>query len=237
MKLPSLLKMLKAGLHFGHKESKRHPSMKDYIFTAKAGIHIINLEKTQKLLQEALDFAKKQVAEGKNILLVGTKSQVKKILKKTAEEISMPYVTEKWVAGTLTNWPVISRQVRKIKKMIEEKEKGEWEKYTKKEQQQKKSELSQKQVVYQGLLNLEKIPDIVFLIDTKEEKTALNEAVRKKIPLVAICDTNSNSNLIDYPIPANDDATLGLQMIMDLMVNAVKDGQKEQGKTPEKESA
>jgi len=228
MQIPSLLEMLKAGLHFGHKESKRHPSMKDYIFTTKGGIHIIDLEKTQKLLAEALNFIKQQAAQGKILLLVGTKSQVQKIIQKNAEVLKLPYIVEKWVAGTLTNWPIVSRQVRKIKKMIEEQEKGEWLKYTKKEQQQKQGELKQKQALYQGLFTLETIPDLIFIIDTKKEKTALLEARRKNIPIIAVCDTNSNANLIDYPIPANDDSTLGLEMIVGLIAEAVTEGRQEE---------
>lgn len=221
VKMPSLLELLKSGVHFGHHTSKWHPNMKKYIFTERSDIHIIDLEKTIKQFQQALDFLEKTAEKGGKILLFGTKKQIASKIKEKAESIGMPYVIDKWVGGTLTNWSVIFRQIKKMKKMEEEKEKGDWEKYTKKEQIILRDKLDRLNKLFGGLRSLEKPPQAVFLVDMKEGKTAILECRKVDIPTVALCDTNADPSKVTYPIPANDDALKALNIMVDLIAEAV----------------
>ncbi len=220
-----LEEMLKAGLHFGHRVSKWHPKMEPYIFGAKNGIHIINLEKTAENLKIALDFIKKISSEGKTILFVGTKPQIKEIVKKGAIEAKMPYVTERWLGGTITNFPSISKTIKKYVELKKQKEKGGFEKFVKKEQVKLNKELERMEKKFGGIATLKNIPDALIILDTKEEKTAVREAKNKKVPIIALCDTNLNPEGIDYIIPGNDDSIKGVQLITDIFVDAIKDGQ------------
>ncbi len=224
MKIPSIEELLKAGMHFGHRTSKWHPKMEPFIFGSRKGIHIIDLRKTQVMLEAALEYLKKQAQEGKSILLVGTKMQVKKILKKTAEETNMPYVSERWLGGLLTNFAVIRNLVRKLKDLIEKRDSGKLDKYTKKERLDFDREIAKLETNVGGLVSLTKTPDIIFIWDIKKEKTAFAEALKKKIPLVAVCDTNVNPDGVKYIIPANDDATKGIKLVMGLVKEAMLEG-------------
>ncbi|MFH1773084.1 MAG: 30S ribosomal protein S2 [Patescibacteria group bacterium] len=224
MKIPTIEEMLKAGMHFGHRTSKWHPKMEPFIFIVRKGIHIINLVKTQKLLNEALEYLKKSTSEGKIILLVGTKTQVKKVLKKVAEEVGAPYVSEHWLGGFLTNFPVIRNLIRKYKDLLEKRTTGKLDKYTKKERLDFDRKIIKLEINVGGLANLTKVPDIVFIWDIKKERTALAEANKKHIPVVAVCDTNTNPTGIDYIIPANDDATKSIRLIMDVVKEAILEG-------------
>lgn len=226
IEIPSLEDLLKAGIHFGHRISKWHPKMEPYIFTVRNNVHIINLEKTREKLEEALKFVEDLSAKGSTILFVGTKKQAQGVVQKNAETCGMPYVIEKWVGGTITNFPVISRQIKKLKKMEEEKEKGEWVKYTKKEQLDLERELVRLKTLFGGISELTKLPDCLFIVDIKEEKTAVREANRKAVPVVAIVDTNANPNLTTYSIPANDDAIKSIEFIVSLISSAILEGKK-----------
>lgn len=233
MNLPSIEEMLKAGLHFGHRTSKWHPKMEPFIFGSRKGVHIIDLRKTQKMLGEALEYIKQQAAEGKVILLAGTKMQVKSVLKKTAEEAGAPYVSAKWLGGFLTNFPVIRNLIRKFKDLSEKKAGGKLDKYTKKERLDFDRQIVKLENDVGGLTSLTKTPDIIFIWDIKKEKTAFSEALKKKIPVVAICDTNVNPDGVSYIIPANDDASKGIKLVMNLVKEAILQGKTEAEKKKE----
>ncbi|OGF24284.1 30S ribosomal protein S2 [Candidatus Falkowbacteria bacterium RIFCSPLOWO2_12_FULL_45_13] len=234
MTLPSIEEMLKAGMHFGHRTSKWHPKMEPFIFGSRKGIHIIDLRKTQNLLGAALDYLKKQAQEGKAILLVGTKMQVKNTLKKIAEEAGMPYVSERWLGGLLTNFAVIRNLVRKFKDLVEKRQSGKLDKYTKKERLDFDRLIAKLETNVGGLVSLIKAPDVIFIWDIKKEKTAFTEAIQKKIPVVAVCDTNVNPEGVKFVIPANDDATKGIKLVMDLIKEAILEGKAEGQKKEDK---
>lgn len=225
--IPDLLTMLKSGVHFGHQLSRRHPKMEPYIFTAKSGVSIINLEITQEKLVEALAFTRKIVANGGTILFLGTKRQAQPIITKYAKECGMPYITERWLGGTFTNFNEIRKLIRKFTSLKKKKETGELDKYTKKEKLEFEHEIENLEKMVGGIESLSKIPDAVFICGLKKEKTAVAEANKKNIPIVATCDTNDNPNLITYPIPANDDAIKSIELIVNLICQAVKEGIKE----------
>jgi small subunit ribosomal protein S2 len=214
VKTPSIEDMLKAGMHFGHRTNRWHPKMKQYIFTSKNGIYIIDLNKTQAKLAEALEFMTKLVSEGKNILFVGTKKQVAGPMKKMATEIGQPYIVGKWLGGFLTNFAVVKKSVKKYTDLLEKKESGKLEKYTKKERLEFDRVIHKLKERVGGLTSLNKLPDALFVWDIKEEETAVKEAIQKNIPIIAVCDTNVNPELANYPIPANDDATKTIALIL-----------------------
>jgi len=225
--LPTVEEMLKAGMHFGHRTSKWHPKMKPFIFTSRNGVYIIDLAKSQKMLGEALEYIKKSIAEGKVVLLVGTKTQVKKPLKKIAEEAGVSYISEKWLGGFLTNFPIIRKLIKKYKDLTEAKAAGKLEKYTKKERLDFDREIAKLELRVGGLVNLNKIPDVIFIWDIKHEKTALAEAKKKKIPVVAICDTNVNPDGVAYIVPSNDDATKAIKLVLGKIKEAILEGKTE----------
>ena len=233
VKIPTLEEMLKAGMHFGHRTSKWHPKMEPFIFGSRKGVHIIDLRKTQAMLGVALEYLKKQAAEGKTILLVGTKMQVKNTLKKTAEEAGVPYVSSKWLGGFLTNFPIIRNLIRKFKDLSEKRAGGKLDKYTKKERLDFDRQITKLETNVGGLVSLTKTPDIIFIWDIKKEKTAFTEALKKKIPVVAVCDTNVNPDGVKYIIPANDDASKGIKLVMNLVKEAILEG-KTEGQSKEK---
>ena len=227
MKLPSIEEMLKAGMHFGHRTSKWHPKMEPFIFGSRKGVHIMDLRKTQKMLGVALEYIKKQTAEGKIVLLVGTKMQVKNTLKKTAEEAGVPYVSSKWLGGFLTNFPIIRNLIRKFIDLSEKRAAGKLDKYTKKERLDFDRQIVKLETNVGGLVSLTKTPDVIFIWDIKKEKTAFTEALKKKIPVVAVCDTNVNPSGVKYIIPSNDDASKGIKLVMNLVKEAILEGKTE----------
>ncbi len=218
--------MLKAGMHFGHRTNRWHPKMKPYIFGEKNGIYIIDLSKSQDKLKEALEFIQTMVKEGKSVLFVGTKNQVKEPMKKMAEITGMPYIVGKWLGGYLTNFIVVKKSVKKYVDLIEKKKAGKLEKYTKKEQLDFDREIKKLDARVSGLVDLNKLPDALFVWDIKEEETAVNEAIKKNIPIIAICDTNVNPELVNYPIPANDDSTKTIKLILESVKDAILDARK-----------
>ncbi len=213
IKLPTLEDMLKSGMHFGHKTSRWHPKMQDYIFCQRSGIHIIDLAKSRKMLGEAVAYMDKLISEGKIILFVGTKNQAKMLVQELAKELGMPYVSERWLGGTLTNFTVIKRMVRKYKDLVEKKNAGKLDRYTKKERLNFEREIQRLEKKVGGLVNLDRIPDAVFVWDIKTEETAVLEAHMKKVPIIAICDTNVNPEKIRFVIPCNDDATKAVKLV------------------------
>jgi small subunit ribosomal protein S2 len=221
IKTPSLEEMLKAGAHFGHRTNRWHPKMKQFIFTSKNGIYIIDLKKTQEKLEEALEFMVKLVGEGKSILFVGTKNQVSEPMKKMAIAAAQPYIVGKWLGGYLTNFLIVKKSVKKYLDLTEKRDGGKLEKYTKKERLNFDREIKKLELRVGGLTTLNKLPDALFVWDIKEEETAIKEARQKNIPIIAICDTNVNPDEVNYPIPANDDATKTIQLILDSIEDAL----------------
>ena len=219
--IPSIDQMLKAGMHFGHRTSKWHPKMEPFIFTSRNGVHIINLVKSRQMLETAINFIEQFSAESKTILFVGTKAQVKDRIKNMAVEIKMPYVTEKWLGGCLTNFSVIKKMIVKYNSLISDKESGKLSKYTKKEQLDFDKEIARLENKVGGLKDLKKTPDAIFIWDIKNEKTAVIEAKKKNIPIIAICDTNVNPDGIKYIIPSNDDATKTVKLLLNYIKEAV----------------
>ena len=226
-KIPTIEEMLKAGMHFGHRTSKWHPKMEPFIFGARNGVHIIDLIQTRKMLESSLEFIKKFASEGKLILFVGTKVQAKKPLKNLAREINMPYITERWLGGTMTNFSIIKKLIKKYEEMLRDKETGKLKKYTKKEQLDFDRMIAKLETKVGGLTSLTRLPDALFIWDIKNEKTALMEAKKKNIPVIAICDTNVDPTNVNYIVPANDDATKTIKLVLKYIKDAVDDAKKE----------
>ncbi|OGL73974.1 30S ribosomal protein S2 [Candidatus Uhrbacteria bacterium RIFCSPHIGHO2_02_FULL_57_19] len=222
--IPSLLDMLKAGMHFGHQASRWHPKMEPYIFGARNDVHIINLEVTQDKLRTALGYVRDLAARGGTILLVGTKRQAQDIVKREAQRCGMPYVTLRWLGGTLTNFTVLNRLFRDYRDLKEKLATGGLEKYTKLEQLEFSREAEDMERRVGGIVSLDKIPEALFILDIKKEKTAYLEAQSKGVPVVAVVDTNVDPTGVAYPIPANDDAVRSIEMIVTLIADAVLEG-------------
>ncbi len=224
MKDVSLEEMLKAGVHFGHQTSRVYPKMRPFIFAERNGVSVIDLEKTKEKLNEAQDFLKELGEKGGKVIFVGTKRQAQEAIKKSAERLEMPYVNKHWVGGALTNFPVIKKMINKLKSLRDQKEKGELAKYTKKEQLEISEEIERLDLIIGGITTMEKIPEAIFIIDVKNEKTVVREAIRKKIPIVAMTDVNCNPKGIDYVIPSNDDALKSIELITDALASALEEG-------------
>lgn len=226
-KVPSLVEMLQAGVHFGHQTSKWHPQMKKFIFGSRNNVHILNLEETQKALEKAMAYAKSVAARGGVILFVGTKKQAVSVVERTAKLAGMPYVNKRWLGGTLTNFSAIAAMLRKFKDLKRRHEKGELGKYTKFEQMKFGEEIEKLEDKVGGIQDLTRIPDAVFILDIRKDNTALDEAVRRGIPVIAICDSNVNPTDVEYPIPANDDGVKSIELIAGLVAQACKEGRTE----------
>ncbi|OQX71225.1 30S ribosomal protein S2 [Candidatus Parcubacteria bacterium 4484_255] len=214
--------MAKAGAQLGHFKNRCLPKMKPFIYALRNNIYFIDLEKTVVKLQEAVNFVMEEVsAKSSNILFLGTKPIAKDVIERCARKAGVPYVNQRWLGGTLTNFSTISKLIAKFNKMLEESESGAWEKYTKKERLGLSRELEKLKKMVGGVRDLKKKPDLLYIIDIVYEKTALSEAIKCKVPVVAIVDTNANPELVDYPIPANDDALKSVEMISQLIAEAV----------------
>lgn len=225
--IPSLEELLKAGVHFGHQASKWHPKMKKFIFGERNGIHLINLEATQTALEEATSFAKKTAARGGVILFVGTKKQAASLVEAAAQACGMPYVHTRWLGGTLTNFASISQTIRRFKDLKRKQEKGELAKYTKFEQLKMAEQIKIMDQSVGGIQELSRIPDAVMIFDIRKDKTALAEATRRGVKVIALCDSNVSPLDVDYPIPANDDAVKSIELIAGVMSKAIKEGRDE----------
>lgn len=207
--------MEKAGLHFGHRISKLHPKMKQYVSGIKSNVHIIDLYKTVQDLERALGFIARLSSEGKTLLFVGTKIQFKELTRGIAQSCQMPYVTERWLGGTFTNFETIAKRVQHFKDLERKKAAGELDKYTKKERMQFDKELESLRKKFEGIRDMEKLPEAVLILDLKKDKTCVREAKRKGIAVIGIVDTNIDPALADYPIPANDDAISSVKFILE----------------------
>lgn len=207
--------MAKFGLHFGHRTSRLHPKMEPYLEGVRNSVHIIDLEKTKEKLIEALKFVQELISENKILLLIGTKIQVKNLVKEKAEECNLPYVNERWLGGTFTNFEIIKKRIEYFKDLERKKKEGELEKYTKKEKAKIGQELAKLEIKFGGIKNLEKLPDAIFVLDMKKDSLAVKEAKMKGIKVIGIADTNVDPTLADYPIPANDDAISSVKYILE----------------------
>jgi small subunit ribosomal protein S2 len=218
--------LLESGAHFGHKTSRWHPKMAPYIHSKRQGGHIINLEKTVEALDKALPEISKIVASGKKVLFVGTKKQLKDITKAAAESVNMPYVTVRWVGGTLTNVETVNRQIKKLQDLERRMASGELEaRYSKLEVQRYQEEIDLLNERYGGIKNMTEQPAAIIVVDACQDKNAIKEANSLKMPVFAITDTNVDPTNIDYIIPANDDAIKSVQLILDYIVAAIKEGE------------
>jgi len=213
--------MTQAGVHFGHKASRVHPKIKPYLFGARNTVHVFDLEKTAEKMKEALNFIQELVSEEKILLLVGTKVQIRELVKEVAKECSLPFVSERWLGGTFTNFETIKKRIDYFKDLEAKKTSGELEKYTKKERAMMDKELRELEVKVGGIKELTKIPDAVFVLDMQKDSLAIKEARKKGIKVVAVADTNCDPTLADYPIPANDDAISSVRYILDRLKKAI----------------
>ncbi len=230
MQIPSVVELLQAGVHFGHQKSRWHPKMKPYIFAERGGVYIIDLEKTAVKLEQATTFVTELVAKGGTVLFVGTKKQGQKIIEKYAKEVGMPFIIERWVGGLFTNFNNVGKLIKKHHELKAKLESGELKKYTKKEQVEFGKEIERLNKMVGGLAGVDRIPDAIFVLDVKREKTAVTEARKRRIPIIGFADVNINPQQLDYPIPANDDAINSIELITRTIAEAVRAGKERQGK-------
>jgi len=224
MKPITLMDMLKAGVHFGHKKSLWNPKMSSYIYATRNNIHILDLEKTKNKLNDALNFARDTAARGGSILFVGTKRQAKEEVRKAAESCSMPYVVTRWLGGTFTNFRTIQRTIKKMEKYEKMIADGEIKKYTKKEQLMIAREVEKMKTFFSGIKEMKKLPDAIFVLDTKYDHIPVEEARLSKVKVIGLVDTNADPTKIDYIIPSNDDAIKVISFMAQTMAEAINEG-------------
>lgn len=230
--------LFEAGVHFGHQTSRWNPKMAKYIYGKKDGIHIINLDQTVAQLDRASDFLKEVAGRGRQVLFVGTRKQTKEIVKSAAESVSMPYVTERWLGGMLTNQHTIVSQIKKLKLLEKRMASGELaNRYSKLEVQRIQGEIDTLNTRYGGIKEMRGKPGAMVVLDAVTDRNAITEAQKLRVPVVAVCDSNANPTGIDYVIPANDDALAGLRLIIDQLAEAVKDGSSVAAKRAEERRA
>jgi small subunit ribosomal protein S2 len=221
--IPSLEELLKKGVHFGHKTSKRHPKASRYVHTDRNGVHIIDLQKTVEALPMVLDFAEKITKANGQILFIGSKKQAREITKAAADACQSPYIIGRWLGGTFTNFENIVKLTRKLEKMEKDEEDGVWELYTKKEQVNFRKELNKLKENVGGIKAMKRLPQAIYVIDIIKEKTAVSEARKMNIPIIAMTDTNVNPELVTHAIPSNDDAIKSIEIITNLLSETIKE--------------
>ena len=224
MAVVAMKQLLEAGVHFGHQTRRWDPKMAEYIFQARNGIHIIDLQKTSKKIDEAYAFLKEQVEEGKTVLFVGTKKQAQECVKEAAEKSGMYYVDQRWLGGMLTNFDTIRTRVQRLKDLEKMQEDGTFEVLPKKEVILLKKEMEKLERNLGGIKDMTEIPGVLFVVDPKKERIAILEARKLGIPVVGLVDTNCNPEEVDYAIPGNDDAIRAVKLITDVMANAIIEG-------------
>lgn len=224
MAVVAMKQLLEAGVHFGHQTRRWDPKMAEYIFQARNGIHIIDLQKTSKKLDEAYEFMRSQAEEGKTVLFVGTKKQAQECMKEAAEKSGMYYVNQRWLGGMLTNFGTIRARVERLKELEKMQEDGTFEVLPKKEVILLKKEMEKLERNLGGIKDMTEIPGVLFVVDPKKERIAILEARKLNIPVVGLVDTNCNPEDVDYAIPGNDDAIRAVKLIADTMANAVIEG-------------
>ncbi|OHD66334.1 MAG: 30S ribosomal protein S2 [Spirochaetes bacterium RBG_13_51_14] len=217
--------LLESGVHFGHQTRRWNPKMSQFIFTARNGIHIIDLQKTMQRIKIAYAAMKEMAEKGGKVLFVGTKKQAQAAIGEYAKKCNMFYVSERWLGGLLTNFKTVSNSIKRLKELEEMRERDHWDAETKKERLELNRELDKKNKVLSGIKDMAKMPDALFIIDPKRESIAVKEARKMGIPIFAVVDTNCNPDEIDYPIPGNDDAIRAIALFLDVMARAVIEGQ------------
>ena len=224
MAVVAMKQLLEAGVHFGHQTRRWDPKMAEYIFQARNGIHIIDLQKTSKKLDEAYKFLKEQAEDGKTVLFVGTKKQAQECVKEAAEKCGMYYVNQRWLGGTLTNFTTIRKRIGRLLELEKMQEDGTFEVLPKKEVILLKKEMEKLEKNLGGIKEMTEVPGVMFIVDPKKEKIGILEARKLGIPVIGLVDTNCNPQDVDYAIPGNDDAIRAVKLIADCMANAVIEG-------------
>jgi len=227
--------LLESGVHFGHRTHKWHPMMKPYIFTERNSIHIIDLQKTVKALEQAYNLVRDTVSEGGTVLFVGTKRQAQETIQAEAMRCGMPYVTARWLGGMLTNWRTIRQRINELERLERMRDKGDFERITKKEALILSRQIDRLEMLLGGIRNMNGLPDLLFVVDVRREDTAIHEANLLDIPVIALVDTNCDPRSIDYVIPSNDDAIRAIKLLVGKIADAVVEGKamrKEEAQEP-----
>jgi small subunit ribosomal protein S2 len=220
----SMKALLETGVHFGHRTRKWNPRMKPYIFTERNGIHIIDLQQTVTALDIAYELVRDTAAKGGTVLFVGTKRQAQESVQREAERCGMPYINQRWLGGTLTNWKTIKDRINELKKLETRRDAGEFERLTKKEGLILSREIVKLQDRLGGIRDMQKLPDLVYIVDVRREDTAVHESNILSIPVIALVDTNCDPGGVDYVIPANDDAIRAIKLLSAKIADAVLEG-------------
>jgi len=224
MTVISMKALLESGVHFGHRTNKWHPFMKPYIFTERNGIHIIDLQKTVKSIQQAYNVVRDTVTEGGSVLFVGTKRQAQETIQDEAIRANMPYVTSRWLGGMLTNWRTIRQRVNELERLERMRDKGDFARLTKKEALILTREIDRLDMLLGGIRQMNRLPELLFIVDVRREVTAIHEANLLKIPIIALVDTNCDPTNIDYVIPSNDDAIRAIKLLVSKIADAAIEG-------------
>jgi len=224
MAIISMKALLESGVHFGHRTHKWHPAMKPYIFTERNSIHIIDLQKTVKALEQAYNVVRDTVAEGGTILFVGTKRQAQETVQAEAQRAGMPYVTARWLGGMLTNWRTIRQRINELERLERMRDRGDFDRITKKEGLILARKIERLEMLLGGIRNMTKPPELLFVVDVRREDTAIHEANLLKIPVIALVDTNCDPRQIDYVIPSNDDAIRAIKLLVGKIADAAIEG-------------
>jgi small subunit ribosomal protein S2 len=225
MPVVSMKELLESGVHFGHRTHKWHPKMKPFIFTERNSIHIIDLQKTANALEEAFALVRDTAAAGGTVLFVGTKRQAQDTIQLEATRCGMPYVTARWLGGTLTNWRTIRQRINELERLERMRDRGDFASFTKKEALGMTRKIERLEMLLGGIRNLAKIPEMLFVVDVRREDTSIHEANLLEIPVVAMVDTNCDPTNIDYIIPSNDDAIRAIKLVVGKIADAVLEGQ------------
>ncbi|MDE2001381.1 MAG: 30S ribosomal protein S2 [Patescibacteria group bacterium] len=223
-KLALLEEMMKAGLYMGKRHAKTHPRMKPYLFGVRSGVEVIDLEETLKMLDAAMDFVKSKVAAKGVVLMVGSTPVAKDLVEAMAKKLSLPYVTERWLGGTLTNFKTLSKRVAHFKKLKSDKESGRLEKYTKKERLNIDRQITKMTTMFGGIEHMDRLPDVVFVVDVAKQMTAVREAKRVKAPVVGVLNSDTDPESVDYPIAANDRSMASIAWMLARFEKAVLEG-------------
>ena len=221
----SMKALLESGVHFGHRTNKWHPRMKPYIFTERNGIHIIDLQQTVKALNTAYNLVRDTVTNGGTVLFIGTKRQAQETIREEAMRCSMPYVTERWLGGMITNWSTIFMRIQELERLEKLRDTGDISRLTKKEGLLIEREIARLETRLSGVRKMKKVPDLVFVVDVMREATAVHEANLKAIPVIALVDTNCDPSGVDYIIPSNDDAIRAIKLLVAKIADAALEGQ------------
>ena len=224
MSVISMKALLESGVHFGHRTHKWHPAMKPYIFTERNGIHIIDLQKTAKSIEQAYNLVRDTVAEGGTVLFVGTKRQAQETIQAEAIRSSMPYVTNRWLGGMLTNWRTIRQRINELDRLERMRDRGDFARITKKEALMLERKMERLEALLGGIRKMATVPDLLFVVDVSREETAIHEANLLNIPVVALVDTNCDPAKIDYVIPSNDDAIRAIKLLVGKIADAALEG-------------